>query len=269
MAKNETPLSALMAGLQKARGGKRLTQLRNRVMEAMAYQDTKLNQPRLLSADTALSLGGGPSVIELTGHNLLVPSDVSKKQVVASKRIWDGATPATDNVMLYARFPGKYGNFRIVMGAFAGAAAAVDTDLATEDPHVVLTPKTGDADALVTAINTSSQILRAEKNGVPVLVQSFETALAGGLGDGVKAYLGELLFQDVSQYGPLFGGEDSFIAEWYENMVKLSLHKDDAIAGRAIPAGMTALTAVEGTLLARLEWVRPLFETAYQLHTKA
>lgn len=269
--KNEIPLSALMASLQKAKGGKRLTQLRDRVMEAMSYQDTKENQPRLLSADQGVSLGTGPTAVELTGANLLIPSDVYRKQVVAQKAIWEGATPATDNVMLLARFPGKAGNFKVVLLAAAGAAAVVDNDLDTDHPSVTVTPKTGDIAATVAAINATSKILRSVVNGTPGAIAAGEVYLMGGLGDGVKFSLGSLLVQDTTVAGTIFAGsaDDSYILEWHEDKVVVNIAKEDMAPGKAIPTGYTALTADEGTVLARLEWVRPLFETAYPLNAVA
>jgi len=266
MAKNETPLSALMAGLQKTRGGKRLTQLRNRVMEAMAYQDTKENQPRLISADKGVSIGTGPTVVEMAGHNLLIPSDVYKKQAVAELALWPGATPATDNMLLLARFPGKAGNFKVVIKAAAGAAVVVDNDLTTDAPYVEITPKTGDIAGTVAAINAGSKILRAVVNGTPgAIAENGEVYLAGGIGDGVKMYIGMSLSQNTSEANALFGGsaDGSLILEWHEDKVLVNVVKEDMAPGKAIPTGMTALTADQGSVLVRLEWVRPLFETAY------
>lgn len=266
MAKNEIPLSALMAGLQKARGGKRLTQLRDRVMEAMAYQDTKENQPRLMSADKGISIGTGPTVVEMAGQNLLIPSDVYKKQAVAELPLWPGTTPATDNMMLIARFPGKAGNFKVVIKAAAGSAVVADKDLATAAPYVEVTPKTGDIAGTVAAINSGSKILRAVVNGTPgAIVEDGDVYLKGGIGDGVKLSIGMSVVQDTSKVGALFAGsaDDTHILEWHEDKVLMTVAKEDMAPGAAIPTGMTALTADEGHVLVRLEWIRPLFETAF------
>jgi hypothetical protein len=232
----------------------------------MAYQDTKENQPRLMSADVGVSIGTGPTTVEMSGHNLLIPSDVYKKQAVAELALWPGATPATDNMLLLARFPGKAGNFKVDVKAAAGAALVEDKALDTAAPYVEVTPKTGDIDATIAAINADSKILRAVKNGTPgAIAANGEVYLAGGIGDGVKVHVGMSMIQNTSEANALFAGsaDDSYLLEWHEDKVLLTIAKEDMAPGAALPTGMTALTADQGSVLVRLEWIRPLFETAY------
>jgi hypothetical protein len=95
--------------------------------------------------------------------------------------------------------------------------------------------------------------------------------MAGGVGAGIRFYLGEFLVQDASQNGATFVGSaaTSHIRSWEANKIVVNVDELDVAPGKALPAGFTALTAVEAHLLLRMEWARPLFEAHFPLAVKA
>lgn len=265
-------LSATLANFQRLRGGKRLNQAIAAFGQAMAERDTNLNVPQITSSSKAVSLSAPVADIQLAGSNFLVPSQDSAPQAVASMVVFAGAGP-TDIVTVYSRMPGAIANnIELTIATPGGVASAVDSGQTTATPKVLWTPKTGDVAGSIAALNTSSKLLWAVAGaGAPVIGAQAATKMSGGVGKGVRLYLGQSLVQDASVAGATFAGSaaGTHIRKWTSTLVDINVSHLDLAVGKAVPTGGAALVAVEGLVSVRLEWTRPLFEATYPLSVVA
>lgn len=255
----KVPLSAIISMLNQAQGGKRVDELRDRVMTALTYSDSRYQQPQILAMDAPLSIGSDANPI-MSGQYLLIPSDIAPTQVCSYMRIW-GTT--TNYCTLHATVPGHLGdNISVTIVAGAGESV-VDSDLDTSNPKVVITYNAGVStiNSMVSLINTpatGSQLLRIVKtNTGGTLAAKTIANLAGGEGEGVKIHIGQLTIQNAFAHGATFAGSSnkSRSVHWDSSKVVLYVDKDDLVAGKAFPTGATP--SVGGTLRIRLEWSRP------------
>jgi hypothetical protein len=261
-------LSAINAGFQGLRGGKRTRQLISAVAQALADRDTFKEMPLIMGADAAVSLGGAQD-IQVFGQNFLVPSQDAGKQAKSYVDIFKDND--NDFVRVYAISPGKLGDNIEVTVAAAGTAAVADSDEATTAPKVLLTPETGDVDASIAAWNASKLVYAVKFGTGGTIASSLSQNLDNGRGEGVRLVLGNKVFQDTSEHGSLFvgSGNGTYIKQWEEDHILFAVGNADLAVGEAVPTGKNALTAVESHLLLRLEWVRPLFEAQFPLAVKA
>lgn len=248
------------SNLSRADGGKRTSELRDRVMTSMALRDWRKGVPHSMYINGAASLSG-PKTVEVAGANFFQQPSNDGLQAPASREILiNGA----DKIIVYALTPGRLGNnIEITVNAPTGTGAvAVDSDEATDTPKVAITPKTGDAATTVTQIN-SSKLVRAELVGAALTYAAEPAAkLAGGKGTGVRLYLGTKLMYDTTEAGALFVGSanGTRISHFEDSFMKLEIAETDLVPGEAIPAGMTAFTAGESSVDAIVEWPNPTFQ---------
>jgi hypothetical protein len=201
----------------------------------------------------------------------LVLSQDAAIQAPSSLVVW-GTVLSGNYTTIYQRTPGTIGNDTIIVIATPNGAAAVDSLETTATPTVTWTPEGASVDNSITALNAASKLVYAVKTGTGGTIASqTATNLTGGVGAGIRAYIGDLLIQDASAHGASFVGtsNDSWISRWETGYVDLVIDDADLAVGEAVPTDRTALTAVVSQISARLEWTRPLFEAHYALNVQA
>lgn len=261
----DVSLSAVLADFPSLKGGKRLMQAIGAVAKAGAIRDTYDGIPFIHSVEDTVSLSG-PKTIELNGENLHIKAVDRAQQVQESLVVW-GTVESGNYVMVKSRVPGDHGVQLNILAA--GSAAAVDNYGAT--PSVDWTPETGDVDASIAALNSTSKLLYAEKVGTggTIAIQA-ATALAGGKGEPLNFYLGALLAQSTADFGSVEPGtaNGTYVSKWELDHIEIQIDDADLAVGEAVPTGRSALQA-GGSVAARFEWTRPRFELHVPLQVVA
>lgn len=266
----DIPVDGVLAELQGLRGGKRLQQTIAKFAQILANRDGMENTPKLFSASQAASLSA-PAVVECPGENLLLQAQNAEQQTVAELVVF-GTVASGNYTTVYARMPGALGNGIRLVIATPGTAAAVDSLQDTSTPTVTWTPETGDVDTSISTLNSTSKLVWAVKTGTGgTLASQSSTALAGGIGAGVRVYVGAALVADNTEYGARFDGsaDGTYVQYWDNDFVTISIDDADLAVGKAVPTGRTALTAVVSHIVLRLEWIQPKFQTSISIGVKA
>ena len=163
-----------------------------------------------------------------------------------------------------------------MISAASGAASVTDSLVTSDTPTVTWVPQTGNVDASITALNTSKLVFAIKSGSGGTIATLSSTPLAGGVGAGVKLYIGNELIQDASTHGASFAGSsnNSYIRRWSDSQVRVESDEFDILAGVAVPTNdpwgeaNTEIVAATndagtkfagGTVAVGLEWTRPLY----------